>query len=725
MSDIAEMAWLKENLPTGLVPKNMDKFEIFLDPDRKVSLLLSASDTVIDGKTLCTVKNVIVKRKTGSYPKNEKDGDTVVILSHDELSSYADSPFIDEAADYGRDYFYQAFLVSDGNAVNRCIDNRRMISVGEVPALMRVFRAEPRQNLSVALYMDIDENRNGVATNHVIIRRKEGSYPDSLADGDLVTKLLYGSFHNYRIDPYVDFPGHLGTFFYRAFPLSVDETFSIGDANLTRIENGAMPADPSYFDISTNADGTANIFFDVEDSIYLNTRKIGDVQKVTVTRNYNRFPISASDGTIVVELQRHNLHAHADAPFVDTTVDSAALCYYVLFIESTDGRVNSSARKKMLMSGYDVLGFRVKKSESDPYARVEYTNSCENYVPMRFDTISGKTIYGSWKDSWILNLFRPVMLRYDGTVAYELDKDDQNKRKDRNASEVSDQRFEGNAMLEIDKVYLKCWEDTEYEYVQFSPYKYNDDFLCLAHLKNDGTTELDHIYHSLYEGVVIDGKLRSIAGKRPSGNMTMEEQIGYAEANGENWNISDLSTEKLLENILILLGKSTDTQEVFGGGNSDFGNSEENLAISGTYLSSGPFDGITFGPNKILWIENLFGNTGNRINGLATDDNGIIHVRAYPPYSDDLAGWGSLITKKNMNGFQSSHMMTRFGLIPTGDEGSNSTYVPDSIVTGNNGRAVLGGNCVSGIRNVGMMCIDLSLPKEEKHWAIGTFLTYK
>ena len=727
MADMAEMAWLKENLPTGLVPKNMDKFEISLDNENRVSIFLSASDTVIGGSTFCYIKEIILKRKTSSYPKNERDGETVLTLSHEDIALYKDNPFIDETVASGRDYFYQAFLVSDGNAVNRCAENRRMISVGDVPALMSLFRAEPREDLSVALYMDIDNARvnNGVLTNSVMIRKKEDSLPDSPADGELLTKLTSGMLHSYKIDPYIDVNTKLGHFYYRAFPMSESEVFSVGDANVTDTENGAMPSDPLLFNVTSNPDGTVNITFDVLDDIFFGEAKIGSVKRAVVVKNYNRYPLSIEDGGVVVELPKGNLHAYAENAFMDDSGSPAAICYYGLFIESVDGRVNSTGKKKIVMAGHEVYGFRIKKSEADSYERVEYMNACEGYAPIKFDTISGKTSFGSWRDSWILNAVRPVMLRFDGTVAYELDKEDQSKRKDGNPSDVANQQFDGNAMLEIDKIFVKRWEDSEYEYVQFSPYEVDESFIALAHLKNNGETSVDHVYHSLFECAMIDGVLRSIAGKKPSGDMGMEEQIAAAEANGENWNISDFSTEKLLDDILILLGKSTDTQEVYGNGNSDYAHSEENIALTGTFMGSGPFDGISLGPVKTLWIENLWGNIGNRVNGCATDENGTVYVKGYPPYNDVDEDWASLVSVDNLDGYQSGHIMTKFGLIPIADEGSNSTYIPDRIIGGKSAQAVLGGNCVSGLRNAGAFCMDISLPKNRKHWTIGTFLTYK
>ena len=59
------------------------------------------------------------------------------------------------------------------------------------------------------------------------------------------------------------------------------------------------------------------------------------------------------------------------------------------------------------------------------------------------------------------------MLNYDGTVAYELDHDDQTYKKELDssgtkvASDISNQNFTGNAMVEFPKMYFARWTDSD------------------------------------------------------------------------------------------------------------------------------------------------------------------------------------------------------------------------------------------------------------------------
>lgn len=68
-------------------------------------------------------------------------------------------------------------------------------------------------------------------------------------------------------------------------------------------------------------------------------------------------------------------------------------------------------------------GYRREKSNSDPSARITYLYDAEGMTPMHVDLTTGEPDYGSWKP-FIDEICRPVMLKYDGTVDYELDHND-------------------------------------------------------------------------------------------------------------------------------------------------------------------------------------------------------------------------------------------------------------------------------------------------------------
>ena len=166
---------------------------------------------------------------------------------------------------------------------------------------------------------------------------------------------------------------------------------------------------------------------------------------------------------------------------------------------STKGIVTTDDIDTLNYGGGVVFGYRIKKNESDPYTRVEYTDACQGYDPLYMDFETNQVHWGSWENSFVVNSFRPVALKYDGTVDYELDHNDQTKKIDGTASDISDVNYGGNFMVGVKKLYFWCYEDFDYHYCKISSVPYNEHFKCYAHIDNDGK-EKPEIYLPMFKG---------------------------------------------------------------------------------------------------------------------------------------------------------------------------------------------------------------------------------
>ena len=102
-----------------------------------------------------------------------------------------------------------------------------------------------------------------------------------------------------------------------------------------------------------------------------------------------------------------------------------------------------------------VYGFHIDSSESDPAASVTYIKDAVGMAPAYMDFTNNKFVYGSWEDAFFMP--RPCMLKYDGNVAYYLDPDDYTKKTDGTLSDVADDTYAGNAMMEWGKDNQKIW----------------------------------------------------------------------------------------------------------------------------------------------------------------------------------------------------------------------------------------------------------------------------
>ena len=76
-------------------------------------------------------------------------------------------------------------------------------------------------------------------------------------------------------------------------------------------------------------------------------------------------------------------------------------------------------------------GYRISKSEPDPFQRVEYIFDAAGFTPAHMvfneDSDTNYFDYGDWKSVWFVRDNKPCMLKYDGTVDYYLDPDDYSK----------------------------------------------------------------------------------------------------------------------------------------------------------------------------------------------------------------------------------------------------------------------------------------------------------
>ena len=102
-----------------------------------------------------------------------------------------------------------------------------------------------------------------------------------------------------------------------------------------------------------------------------------------------------------------------------------------------------------------VYGFHVDSSESDPSARVTYLEDAVGMTPAKMDFTSGKFKWGSWRNAFFLP--KPCMLKFDGTVDYYLDPDNYDLKESGEASDVANDAYEGNAMMEWGQNGKKIW----------------------------------------------------------------------------------------------------------------------------------------------------------------------------------------------------------------------------------------------------------------------------
>ena len=472
-------------------------------------------------------------------------------------------------------------------------------------------------------------------------------------------------------------------------------------------------------------------------------------------------------------------------------------------------RENNSVIQELLTQSkykthHKVYGIKINKTDSNPATRITYIEDCENFTPAKIviDT-NGVTTgfdYGSWRDVWFVKNNYPCILGYDGKEICQLDPNDYTKDIDGNTVDISSTSVAGNVMSCIPRVWVKFDEDSDYEYIYISKDKIDDDYEAIAHTLSDGTV-VDKIYLSIYIGSQPDSntaKLRSLSGYYPAMSKTVQQNVDMAQENNpaaakaeraqasdgtcDGWYTWTWGQYMLLTALLLIMGRSDDSQTTFGSGvcNTYVGNSsvaygmQKGGAVHSDYTATygtttntlGQFWGTNDYKNhvKVFHIEDMWGNQAKRIAGLLSN-SGQLWAKFHGPYvvsttattqdaiATELASEGYTHVKSiaASDGFSAGDYIditsdqdmyathtktTKFGRFPISAEaingvgGSASTYTCDCMYwyTIPFGYAM---NCSTYLcpdkeRSLGFSCIDLRLTTKsyDKAFHNGVSISY-
>lgn len=378
-------------------------------------------------------------------------------------------------------------------------------------------------------------------------------------------------------------------------------------------------------------------------------------------------------------------------------------------------------------------GYRRAKSNSNPSDRITYMYDAVGMTPAHMDFTNDVFIWGDWQE-FVEQIARPVMLKADGTVDYELDHNDQTKKLDGTASDITDTTYDGGAMVEFGRAFrwVKRWEDTEYEYVVFANKQIDDSYKAYAHTGSDGEVK-EAFYWGMFTGLNVSSKLKSIGSGAPMVSQTREVEITYAKAIGAGWHTIYNSGWNYINDLLTLIGKSDNTQAVFGEGRSLSSNTSK--IDNGTLKDKGCFWGDNGGVNgvKVLWIENHWGNIWQGMAGIVLDGANGIKVKNSKPYCDtpvsaaDWTGYTAtgIVPSGTSGSYVNTEKMDENGYIPKTTSGSATTYMCDGLWFDNGqlNYPVVGGRWSYGA-SCGSRCVSLLDAPSSASGGVGSRPSY-
>lgn len=440
-----------------------------------------------------------------------------------------------------------------------------------------------------------------------------------------------------------------------------------------------------------------------------------------------------------------------------------------------------------------IYGWHVDPDISDSSNAITYLKDAIGMTPASMGSTTFD--YGSWENAFFMP--KPCMLKSNGKVDYYLDPNDYTKKLNGTASDISNPNYDGNAMMQWPKIWFKyvkgVKEGQGYFYV--ANYKADGNYHCWCNYDSENN-EIDHFYTAIYNGTsfmdykasktyvvndfaVYDNKLykcntaittaqafdsakwnvvsntapainkmRSLSGIRLTNNNGNAQtdtttEVTRAEANNTTaaeWYIETFSDRLLINGLLVLMGKSLNTQAVFGRGLDTGGQSEKEAYVTGTLNNKGLFWGVTENGNsgvKVFGMENFWGCCWHRTAGLITNNRAVKLKLTYGTkdgstvigYNQTGNGYIDNGTAPYPNGYVRKMSYNKYGFMPavvTG--GSQLTYYADYHYQNANHTetkyALFGGNSGDGLRT-GAFYLHLNNAPRDTDWYVAASLSCK
>lgn len=519
----------------------------------------------------------------------------------------------------------------------------------------------------------------------VIVRRYD-RYPKDEFDGDVVATIT-----DRNPTMIQDFPMSEGdeykTCFYAAFPYSTQGVYNRNTGNRTMVNKPKDLATFTSRPIYDPKNDTSGI------SIYGSFEKedgIGTVSGITIRRSTSGYPMNEQDGEYVTNIE----YSNTDFLYEDyNEITSGIVYYYTAFPYNSYGvysRDTVNKTSSIARSSANVYGYDLDTNDSNPSTRVTYPIDVDNalYTPVSYTGVKNDTVdtysfsYGGWENAAFMP--KPCILNFDGTVYEYLDPNNYKNTISGTPSRVTDISFNGNAMMEWGKIWTKRWEDEDGIYhFRCSDYQVDDDYDCWCNYDKDNN-QIDHFYTAIYPSYNKDNIGRSVSGQIMTTGVSPYQCCHYACNVGSGWICEPLSDRLLIQDLLVLIGKSTDTQTVFGGVG------PQATVKSGLMDETGLF-GI-YGSNvKVFGMESWWNHNQRYVHGWALPNrinNGytgyqVVKITAGTHDGSDVSGfdvltYGTSFSSSNVRDYRKCSEMPKLPIGPT-DTTSIVRYIKNTI----------------------------------------------
>ena len=438
------------------------------------------------------------------------------------------------------------------------------------------------------------------------------------------------------------------------------------------------------------------------------------VAGAVIRRRSDKCPVDEFDGELVADIKE-------SGTVTDSTADLSNTYYYAAFPYTTQGVYNRNKANRVKYNptgAYYVYGYDLDVENADPDSRVSYPSDVDNelFEPAKMNftgtTAEGMFSYGDWPSTPGEGFMpRPCMLSLGNPSSdlYYLDPNDYTKKlSDGSASDYNNPNASRNAMMEWPKIYTKRELVNGVYKFRCASAKIDDSWECWCNYDKNNN-EIDHFYTSIYKrpycnynSNVSSRTLRSLVYPEGGNNgyalgESAENYMKMANhGDGVSWTIEDLSDHLLIQDLLIMMAKTTDLKSAYGDGWSETANT-----YPGGLEKKGMFYGAPkatdastkTGRVKVFGMEDYWDNQlGRKIAGWI-NDKGVQKIKLTRGTKDGSTVTGYNVTGEGYltipdaytgsGGYISDCNVGFYGRIPTIYSGSKTTYECDYCSSGN------------------------------------------
>lgn len=423
-----------------------------------------------------------------------------------------------------------------------------------------------------------------------------------------------------------------------------------------------------------------------------------------IRRKTTGYPVDEFDGDFVAKITESRT-------IIDSTADTSKVYYYAAFPFSTQDVYNRGYKNRAIYDYPEAeyyYGYDLDLNDSNPATRVTYPSDVmnANYKPAGMNFSKKVFNYGGWPSTAGDKFMpKPCIINANGKVITYLNQNDYSLTVDGSASNIANTYYmvqnKRNAMMEWPKIYTHREVVGNVYKFRCSDIPLGDDWDCICNYDiNDN--QIDHFYTAIYpspshsesSGSVLTMPF-SISGKQEflGYGSSLIDVLQYPKNIGPDWNIEVLADRLLIQDLLVMMARTTDGQKAYGERNTS------SKKITGT----GDAKGLFYGGNsswsslpavKVFGMEGFYGFYPRLMAGFLIDKDdlkvkltvGTHDGSSTTNYNNTGTGYikiGSLAdymtTTGSYIGYISGTLNESFGRIPILKNGSSTTYECDQM----------------------------------------------